>query len=172
MRIRPSTGPELALRGAARGIPSFVRRRLLGRSICGLCLHVPLRYGHLQKLEEYATDPRMASGSGVRLSLHRSGSGTADLRRDAGTGHRGRVAPRTILDTPEPFRGRLRDRSRPMGRVRDRPLSDASSELENAEAEGDSAAINGGRVPASLGRSDRADGRGGSWRRPPRPSRL
>ena len=107
-----------------------------------LCLHLPLRHGHLQKLADYATDPRMAPDQvffcpymarilGLPISDELLEQAIARL-------------PQEILDTPDFFEatwaidhGRWDEYETVVSRMRER--------LEEAEAEGDSAAINGGR---------------------------
>jgi tetratricopeptide (TPR) repeat protein len=107
-----------------------------------LCLHVPLRHGHLQKLVDYATDPRLASDLafvcpyiarilGLPISDEMLEQAAARLPEDA-------------LDTPNLFaaayaidRGDWDEYETILSQMRQR--------LENAESEGDSAGIDGGR---------------------------
>ena len=106
-----------------------------------LCLHVPLRHGHLQKLEEYATDPRMAPGLAFACPYIARILGlpiSDEMLEQAAAG-----LPEDALDTPNLFaaayaidRGQWDEYETVLSRMRQR--------LENAEAEGDSAAINGG----------------------------
>jgi hypothetical protein len=95
-----------------------------------LCLHVPLRHGHLQKLVDYATDPRLAF-LGLPISDEMLEQAAARLPEDA-------------LDTPNLFaaayaidRGDWDEYETILSQMRQR--------LENAESEGDSAGIDGGR---------------------------
>jgi tetratricopeptide (TPR) repeat protein len=107
-----------------------------------LCLHVPLRHGHMRKLVDYATDPRMAPNQvfacpyiarilGLPISDEMLEQAAARL-------------PEDVLETPDLFeaayaidRGQWDEYETVLSRMRQR--------LENAEAEGDSAAIDGGR---------------------------
>jgi serine/threonine-protein kinase len=107
-----------------------------------LCLHVPLRHGRLQKLEDYATDPRMAPGLAFACPYiaRMLGLPISDEMLEQAAAR----LPEEALDTPNLLaaayaidRGGWDEYDAVLGRMR--------QQLEDAEAEGDSAAIDGRR---------------------------
>ncbi len=107
-----------------------------------LCLHVPLRHGHLEKLVDYASDPRMTPGQAFACPFIARilGLPIPDETLEQAAAR----LPEDALDTPSLFaaayaldRGQRDEYETLLSRMRQR--------LEEAEAEGDSAAIHGRR---------------------------